>query len=56
MTKFDFSPVRVVLAWRSAGLGEFFSLGWGEGICSVRLPFSAPPGEERLIRAAAAAC
>lgn len=27
--QFDFGPVRVVFAWRSSGLGEFFSLSWG---------------------------
>lgn len=51
--QFDFGPVRVVFAWRSSGLGEFFGLGWGGEISSAWLPFSTLLGEERLIRAVA---
>lgn len=45
MMQFDFAPVRAVLVWRSSGLGEFFSLGWGGGIFSAWLPFFPWRGE-----------
>lgn len=45
----DFAPLRVVFYWRSSGLGEFFSLGWGGGMSSAWLLFSTSLGEERLI-------
>lgn len=53
MVHFDFVLFRAVVAWRSSGLGEFFSLTEAGGMFPQLGCFSPVLGEERFIRAVA---